>query len=74
MNASMHDRSTALAALWALDPRDLELLLATEPRELLGRIMRLNRSPRYNNSLNAVDVVQRILELNRAIPHHDARP
>lgn len=74
MNASMHDGSPALAALWALDKRDLESLLATAPHELLGRIMRLNRSPRYRNSLNAVDVVQRILELNQGIPGHAAHP
>lgn len=51
--------------LLTLEPRDLELLIGTDPAELLGRIMRLNRTPRYHNTLNAVEVLQRLLELQR---------
>jgi hypothetical protein len=55
----------AMNALLVLDPCDLESLLATDPAELLGRIMRLNRTPRYHNTLNAVDVFQRLIELQQ---------
>ena len=57
--------------LLVIEPRDLELLLATEPTELLGRVMRMNRSPRYHNSLNAIDVVQRLIELKRELGQPD---
>jgi hypothetical protein len=53
--------------LLVIEPRDLELLLATDPAELLGRIMRMNRSPRYHNSLDAIDVMQRLQELRQEL-------
>lgn len=54
---------TAMNALLVIEPRDLELLLNTDPGELLGRIMRLNRTPRYHNTLDAVRMMQQIMEL-----------
>jgi hypothetical protein len=60
MRSNLHD---TMNALLVIEPRDLELLLATEPSELLGRIMRMNRTPRYHNSLNAVEVAQQVIEL-----------
>ncbi len=45
-----------------LDPRDLELLKRTDARYLLGRIMRLNQD-RYHNSLNAIVLMGRLLEM-----------
>ena len=55
----------AMNGLLVIEPRDLELLLATDPAELLGRIMRMNRSPRYHNTLDAIDVMQRVQELRQ---------
>lgn len=49
--------------LRTLDPQDLLSLLAADPAELLGRILRLNRAPRYHNTLNAVVLACRLLEL-----------
>jgi hypothetical protein len=57
----------AMNALLIIEPRDLELLLNTDPGELLGRIMRMNRTPRYHNSLNAVEVMQRLLDLRQEL-------
>ncbi|HEX2618407.1 MAG TPA: hypothetical protein VHL57_12750 [Flavobacteriales bacterium] len=48
-----------------MDPADLELLLRTEPRQLLGRIMELNRGPRYHNQLDAFVLMMRVNELRR---------
>lgn len=47
----------------AIDPRDLALLLTTEPGALLGRIMALNREPRYHNTLDAIRLAMRLMEL-----------
>ena len=63
---SIHNTS-AMNGLLVIEPRDLELLLATDPAELLGRIMRMNRSPRYRNSLNAIDVMQRVHEIRQEL-------
>lgn len=41
------------------DPDDLATLLALDPADRLGRIIRLNRQPRYANRLDA----KRMLEL-----------
>lgn len=57
----------AMNGLLVIEPRDLELLLATEPTELLGRIMRMNRSPRYHNSLDAIEVMHRLQELRQEL-------
>lgn len=48
-----------------LDPADLELLLRTDPHQLLGRIMELNRGPRYHNHLEAFALMMRLAELRR---------
>ena len=65
--------SKAMNGLLMIEPRDLELLLSTDVDELLGRIMRMNRSSRYHNSLNAIEVMQRIVELKRTIAPSGAR-
>ena len=51
-----------------LRPEDLAALLVTEPGQVLGCVMRMNRTPYYHNTLNAVVVVNAILELRRASP------
>ena len=48
-----------------IDPKDLETLLATEPARWPGRIMELNRQPRYHNRLNAVVLIGLLQELLR---------
>lgn len=48
--------------LLTLEPRDLELLKRTDARQLLGSIIRLNQD-RYHNSLNAIVLMGRLLEL-----------
>lgn len=45
-----------------IDPLDLHELLATRPERLLGRIIELNRGARYHNSLDAIGLMQRLLE------------
>ncbi|HMC98033.1 MAG TPA: hypothetical protein VKG92_10275 [Flavobacteriales bacterium] len=49
-----------------LDPQDLQSLLATEPERLLGRIMELNRAPRYHNRLDAVALLSSLVEMRQA--------
>ncbi len=49
-----------------LDPRDLAMLLSIPFEEVLGRIILLNRAPRYHNQLNAIELVVRLGELKRA--------
>jgi len=46
-----------------IDPRDLIMLLQCEPRQLLGRIVQLNRAPRYHNTLNAVVLAAEVTDL-----------
>jgi len=53
-----------------LDPQDLELLLVTEPERLLGRIMELNRAPRYRNRLNAIVLLYRLVEMRQVTTCH----
>ncbi len=48
--------------LLLIAPEDLRTLLDTGPVELIGAILRLNRS-KYNNTLNAVVVVSLLLDL-----------
>lgn len=45
-----------------IDPTDLHELLATKPESLLGRIIELNQRKRYHNSLDAIALLQRLLE------------
>jgi hypothetical protein len=49
-----------------IDPRDLHELLATQPDRLLGRIIELNRHDRYRNTLDAIGIFQRLIELRHA--------
>lgn len=48
-----------------IDTQDLDGLLRTEPSLWLGRIMELNRQPRYHNRLNAVVLIGLLHELLR---------
>lgn len=50
-----------------LDPEDLRSLLAAEPERLLGLIIRLNRAPRYHNSLNAIVLLNNLEEMRRSV-------
>jgi hypothetical protein len=47
----------------AIERRDLEWLLFSDPATLLGNIMQLNGLPRYHNRLDAIQLVVRIREL-----------
>lgn len=56
---------------------DRKRLLACAPQELFGRIMFLNRLPRYNYCLDAILLANRIAELRSANPApggHTTRP
>ncbi len=55
--------------LHILDPRDLRSLLAADPEDLLGLILRLNRAPRYHNSLNAIVLLSSLQERRRTVAH-----
>jgi hypothetical protein len=46
-----------------LDEKDLLELLALRPDQWLGRIISLNRSARYHNSLDAVTLSSKLKEL-----------
>ena len=48
--------------LESMDPSDREKLLATDPSLWLARIIQFNQQPRYNNSLNAIELMA---DLNR---------
>lgn len=62
VNASELDQGLAL-----LDPEDLAALLAVRPEGLVGAVLRLNRAPRYHNSLNAVVIAELILRIREAM-------
>jgi hypothetical protein len=46
-----------------LDANDLELLLKTEPDQLIGCILCMNRAPRYHNALDAILLTASLLEV-----------
>lgn len=46
-----------------LDASDLDLLLRTEPAELIGCILWMNRAPRYRNGLDAILLTASLLEV-----------
>lgn len=54
--------------LFHLLPEDLEGLLSTAPQALFGAVLRLNRHPRYHNSLNAVVIAELVQELQHRVP------
>lgn len=49
--------------LLILEPSDFDMLMATEPQYLLGRILELNRAPRYHNALNAIVLASTFIEI-----------
>ncbi|MCB9169558.1 MAG: hypothetical protein H6594_04305 [Flavobacteriales bacterium] len=49
--------------LQRIHPRDLIMLLQCDPRQLLGRIVQLNRASRYRNTLNAIVLAAEVNEL-----------
>ena len=55
-----------------LDPQDLGMLLAADPEKLIGLIMELNRAPRYHNRLNAIALLDQLLELRRELDAGDS--
>ncbi|MBL7938725.1 MAG: hypothetical protein JNL43_05135 [Flavobacteriales bacterium] len=71
------DRKTdhRFSPLLALHPDDLESLLTTPTEALFGAVLRLNRYPRYHNSLNAVVIAGLVLEIQHREPpgHFPAR-
>lgn len=46
-----------------LDEKDLLEMLALRPDQWLGRIISLNRSPRYHNSLDFITLSSKLKEL-----------
>jgi len=48
--------SKQMDALTEIDPKDLVMLLKAEPSDLFARIVQLNRTPRYHNRLDAVQL------------------
>ncbi len=50
-------------ALMKVDLRDRRQLLAANTDLLPGMIMRLNRMPRYHNTLDAIALTSRLMEL-----------
>ncbi len=46
-----------------VDVRDRKQLLAASTDRLPGLIMRLNRLPRYHNTLDAIALTSRLMEL-----------
>jgi hypothetical protein len=55
--------TTDMSPIAILDRKDLELLMVTDPKALLGRILELNREIRYHNRLDAVRLAACINEL-----------
>jgi len=53
----------AMDQILILEPSDFDMLMATEPPFLLGRILELNRAPRYHNALNAIVLASHLVEL-----------
>ncbi len=51
-----------MEALMLPDPADLAMLLALPAAERLGAILRLNRTPRYANHLDAIALLSRLAE------------
>ena len=54
--------------LFVIHPDDLEVLLSSAPMALFGAVLRLNREPRYHNSLNAVVIAELVQELQHREP------
>lgn len=59
-----------MEALMLPDPADLAMLLALPAAERLGAILRLNRTPRYANHLDAIALLSRLAE---PLPDSSAR-
>ncbi|MBK7944351.1 MAG: hypothetical protein IPJ85_03140 [Flavobacteriales bacterium] len=45
-----------------IEPADLAMLVALAPAERIGAIIRLNRTVRYANTLNAVEILVLLAE------------
>jgi hypothetical protein len=56
---------TLMDPLAGMEASDREALLAMEPSLWLGRIIQLNQQPRYNNSLNAIELMCDLKEVRR---------
>lgn len=53
-----------MSPLIKLDRADLAMLLAIDPPDRIGAIIRLNRTPRYANALNVVEMLVQLAELS----------
>lgn len=51
-----------MSRLIQLEPADLAMLLALSPTDRIGAIIRLNRTPRYANTLNVVEILVQLAE------------
>lgn len=51
--------------LHLLRPSDLRILLGTEPAELPGRILCLNRLPKYHNQLDAIAITIHLMQMRK---------
>ena len=62
-----HNNTGTPKELVHIDPLDLHELLSTKPERLLGRIIELNRGTRYHNSLDAIGLMHRLLEVKERL-------
>ncbi|MDQ3101103.1 MAG: hypothetical protein M3R08_06935 [Bacteroidota bacterium] len=58
-----HTNSNAMDPLKKMSACDRKELLSASADRLLGMIMMLNRHPRYHNTLDAIQLVSRLMEL-----------
>lgn len=55
-----------MTCLNRLEPSDLAMLLSLVPTNRIGAIIRLNRTTRYANTLNVVEMLVQLAELSMA--------
>ena len=61
----MKVQNTTYDRLDHMEPQDRDLLLASDPEMWLGKIIELNREPRYHNRLDAIALLCNLNELNQ---------
>lgn len=57
-------RNSTFDRLELMEARDREVLLASDPSLWLGKIIELNREPRYHNRLDAIALLSNLNELS----------
>lgn len=59
----IHQHIKLMDQLMKMNARDRNELLSTSVDRLLGMILKLNRRPRYHNTLDAIQLTSRLIEL-----------